>query len=382
MSVQIPLQNKNGDVVAHTVVDAEDEAKVRSHSWYLSGVYAKTRDTSLHRFLLNVTDSRIWVDHINNDKLDNRRVNLRTVTPKQNGQNKPKRSNTSSEYTGVSLRGALWEVKCGPKYKGSYKIELHAAWAYNLAALEMYGEGAKVNKIEEPLDFVPWKRVKQESPYGKWINKISHREKQYLVKITISGFQLPSRCFLILDDAVKYRDKQLASIAQTKLIPKEIVKNEAGIAMIEVAGMQEWTLVDDEDYPKLMETKWSNQEGYVGGNIGGKPIRMHRLIMKVEETDKRMIDHINKIKTDNRKANLRLVTSGENNHNKTKRKGTSSQYIGVMKRRKKYEAHVSKNGKRQYLGSYPTEEIAGWVRDMRSKELYGDINSNGKVISM
>lgn len=44
-----------------------------------------------------------FVDHINNNKLDNRKINLRIVTPHQNSMNKSSALNTSSKYIGVFL---------------------------------------------------------------------------------------------------------------------------------------------------------------------------------------------------------------------------------------------------------------------------------------
>ncbi len=68
------------------------------------------------------------------------------------------------------------------------------------------------------------------------------------------------------------------------------------------------------------------------------------------------IDHINRIKTDNRIENLRLVTVQENAFNREGFKNASSIYKGVtFKPRGKWEAASEIGGKYKYLGSYDTE---------------------------
>ena len=49
--------------------------------------------------------------------------------------------------------------------------------------------------------------------------------------------------------------------------------------------------------------------------------------------------------------------------NKRKRVGTSTDYIGVAPNRKNWQAYVSYKGKRNSLGTYPTQEEAARVRD-------------------
>lgn len=90
--IRVPLHNKQGEVVAHAVVDEED-AWVAKHRWYLDASGYVRRDsgrrcTRLHRDLLGLMpgDGRA-VDHRNGDKLDNRRANLRIASQAENCQN-------------------------------------------------------------------------------------------------------------------------------------------------------------------------------------------------------------------------------------------------------------------------------------------------------
>ena len=55
----------------------------------------------LHSIIIEKTNNKTYVDHINGDRLDNRRNNLRIVTPTQNGMNKRISSKNTSGRTGV-----------------------------------------------------------------------------------------------------------------------------------------------------------------------------------------------------------------------------------------------------------------------------------------
>lgn len=107
-------------------------------------VSATDRKTRLHRFIMDLTDPVLQIDHINGDTLDNRRENLRIVTPRENAKNVRKRINNTSGYTGVwfDSRKKLYiaELQYNNKkiFIGSYDEKHEANIAYR-AAIKVLG---------------------------------------------------------------------------------------------------------------------------------------------------------------------------------------------------------------------------------------------------
>lgn len=103
--------------------DLEDYDKIKNHCWhyddagYLRSTINK-KHVRLHRLVMDVSDKNIYVDHIkhpprNEHKLDNRKCNLRIVTPKENVSNVSLAKNNTSGATGVfwSKEKNKWQVK-------------------------------------------------------------------------------------------------------------------------------------------------------------------------------------------------------------------------------------------------------------------------------
>jgi hypothetical protein len=100
----------------------------------------------------------------------------------------------------------------------------------------------------------------------------------------------------------------------------------------------------------------------------GKQERGHRVawMMMYGEIPKGMvIDHINRIRHDNRIENLRPISHADNvrNQNQSRR---LSKYKGVnyVKPRGKWRVRVKLYGKDYHIGTFETEELAAWAYDV------------------
>jgi len=124
-------------------------------------------------------------------------------------------------------------------------------------------------------------------------------------------------------------------------------------------------------FDKIKEYCWSvGNHGYAVTKEVGKNIFLHNLIM--DEDGTRKIDHVNRIRNDNRNENLRFTTISQNNQNKEIGKNNSSGIIGVSKRKDgAWHSYISYNGKRINRRSETLKEATIKRLEME-KECYGE----------
>jgi len=147
------------------LVDDEDFEFINQYKWHYSKSsknYGRAKASqgkrntliTMHKLLMNPPKG-MEVDHINGDPLDNRRANLRIVTHGQNQKNMKISADNKSGYKGVSWhkKANKWQahirLKCASKYLGLFTDIKEAAKAYNSAALEHFGEFARLNDIKD-----------------------------------------------------------------------------------------------------------------------------------------------------------------------------------------------------------------------------------------
>ena len=146
-----------------TIVDDEDYEYLNQFKWYLlkshTNYYAirtirpENKLIQLHRIVIKAKKGEM-VDHINGNKLDNRKSNLRICTNSQNCQNKKISKFNKSGFNGVSWckKNKKWvaQIACNNKkmHIGYFTNPIDSARAYNKAAIKYHGEFAKLNKID------------------------------------------------------------------------------------------------------------------------------------------------------------------------------------------------------------------------------------------
>lgn len=150
----INIYNKSKEKVGEVIVDDDKYYELINGTWslnkgYILG-YINTKQYLIHRYIMNY-NGKDFIDHINNNKLDNRILNLRIVTRTQNNTNRCSSSNSSSKYIGVSYDTKLhkWKARITVNrncmYLGSFDNEEDAAKARDIATIKYFGEHGKLN---------------------------------------------------------------------------------------------------------------------------------------------------------------------------------------------------------------------------------------------
>lgn len=138
------------------LIDEDDLGIIVPFKWFctINGYASAKADMGrgsyyilMHKYITDFEHT----DHINGDKLDNRKCNLRQCTQSQNMMNtRPSHTRFKhSKYKGVSKEKNKWNARIKRRVIGYFDSEHEAAYMYNKAALEEFGEFACLNVIPE-----------------------------------------------------------------------------------------------------------------------------------------------------------------------------------------------------------------------------------------
>lgn len=149
-----------------TFVDDDDYEWLSANKWHSSIGYAgragkrvdcwRQSHIFMHREVLKrhfgwTCLDGFYVDHINGNRSDNRKENLRRCTNQQNQFNTNKHKRNTSGYKGVSwnIVDKKWQVYLKTKDKVHFLGQFHdvkkAAEAYDKAAIKIHGEFSNIN---------------------------------------------------------------------------------------------------------------------------------------------------------------------------------------------------------------------------------------------
>ncbi|WP_291734659.1 HNH endonuclease [Clostridium sp.] len=149
-------------------IDNDDLEKCSKLTWH----YAKNKDSKyiqtrikgkmikLHRYIMNINNSNLVVDHINRNPLDNRKSNLRICSYKENSFNKSIRVDNTSGIPGVSFHKTNKKWRAKIKYNNltihlGYFEDINEALINRRVAEEIlfgeYSPNEKLENIEEEL---------------------------------------------------------------------------------------------------------------------------------------------------------------------------------------------------------------------------------------
>ncbi len=132
------------------IVDEEDKEFADQYLWYNSFGYAicPSRESRMHRMIMNAQKGQ-EVDHVNGNRMDNRKCNLRICSRLQNSRNLPVKK---SSKTGI--KGVWFHPKKG-QYQSQIRVNGKRLWlgsfddidqakeAYRAAAVKYHGEFAR-----------------------------------------------------------------------------------------------------------------------------------------------------------------------------------------------------------------------------------------------
>jgi hypothetical protein len=141
------------------IIDDEDYDRLSKYKWFsfrnngyfYSASSIDKKITLMHRYIMNISDKNIHIDHKNHNTLDNRKENLRACSRSQNLANQGIKE--GKRFKGVYTEKGRDTYRANISYHGKsfmigrFDTEEEAAIAYNKKALELFGEFSVLNVV-------------------------------------------------------------------------------------------------------------------------------------------------------------------------------------------------------------------------------------------
>lgn len=352
-----------GKKSARAIISKKDYNILSKYKWHLKDGYAvgwvDYKKVKMHRFIVGASDEKV-VDHINGNRLDNRRENLRVTTKEKNAENRRKISGQStSKYFGVYYNSkrnkycSRIRYECKIHFLGNFNTEREAA-----ERRDHYIIKHQLNHIQ--LNFPEKKEYYEEKEYceknkDKKVKYIGvHYDKnkniyttqlRYNSKILmLHRFDNPLQCAKEYDKCIVLNNIPNKTLNFPSEYPDYNPKNilvktnfieisDKVIRLLLSSG--ENVIVDYDDYERIKYYNCFTDKinGYAKILVNNRNTYLHRYLLNVTDPNI-FVDHIDGNKLNNTKENLRLSSPDQNSKNKKKINNATSKYIGVSRLKK------------------------------------------------
>ena len=388
-----------GEDVLIDATDFEAFSKVKWTLW--SGYAVHPKVGRMHRLVIGTRPDGIpedfVVDHIDRNKRNNQRANLRWVSPSFNTWNSVTQGTSRYKSVHWNTDGRCWVASFSGMYQGRYKDEREAALAVAKAAIKKWPKWAPTSDLLIGPGLLTWEEIlviqDELASDPAWDGPSKRKELPQGVSVVqlAQGLRYRARyknktigMFLTVAEAKQAHTayvKQLRDARWKAHLELPVTRDNEGRAVITLTGKVgsgQRAIVDDEYWHLLTFQKAWNSRLVYGSHYPRSTEYLHAVVFKLANPDVatgvvNSIDHKNGDTLDNRAANLRVATSSIQGHNKRKRAGCTSQYFGVSlePKTRKWRAIVTHKKKSRNLGFYALEEDAARAYDRGASEIYG-----------
>lgn len=398
----IPLRNIMGLITAYALCAEKHYTNVMKYKWSqckrhrVSGCVDGVT-TALSYFIMVILEGQkvpagYVIDHMppHNNPLDNRVENLRIITNQQNAQSSRKtKTKTTSQYIGVfKIADDKWASSIQfngiTHYLGMHETEKQAvkardAWIWrNNQNGDLMFQIIFKDEIEDSLKIPVHVKYKKVCPYlGVYAEprgKFRASLKKDGVKLVNFRSESDIECAQRYDDTVVkcnlYRPLNFPErhpdfkperpiITQKRDIPGT---TRCEILLTEDASTNPFMDILQYDRIKYYALSFNDDRYVVFKMEGRKKQMLQRFLLNAKPTDP-IVDHIDRNRLNYTLENLRFSTRKLNAQNKEKRKGATSNYFGVYKRKNRFIAEIN-SGIIRYSKTYVDELHAVRAKDL------------------
>jgi len=228
------------------------------------------------------------------------------------------------------------------------------------------------------LEFISKAKAKHGDAYSYDCSEYSGRDKSVNIKCInhgmftqIAGNHLQGKgCVKCANESIGLKIHEAARARR-----EYVVFSEDGLSLQIPLTQGKFAIIDAELYDLIKPYNWSFLNvGYAITTLhNNKSLLMHSLISK-EFYNGSLLDHKNRNKLDNRRSNLRAVTTQQNSCNTSGARLSSSKYKGVFynKRLNKWQANINFGKTTFNLGLHKDEKFAAKLYNEKALELFGE----------